>query len=184
MQSATPVRTLLSSASSHVAGGSDRACATRENDSDVLDRVRRRRERERGELEGRHHQRRQPLRRADRFDVPRREHRQHALVEAQVAHRVADSTLLDPPQAVAGEPGERDGAGIDQADVPEARDQETAVQCRRSVRFSPGGTVDSWPDADSFPRRKFGAPVPPSSRLRSCGRKAVSALAAETPRRG
>ena len=43
------------------------------------------------QLQRRHHQRRSPLRRADRFHVPRRQHRQHALVEAQVAHRDAES---------------------------------------------------------------------------------------------
>ena len=63
------------------------------------DRVRDRRERERAELERRHHQRRQPLRRADRFHVPRRQHRQHALVEAQVADRIAGSGRSRPTTA-------------------------------------------------------------------------------------
>ncbi len=65
--------------------------------------------------------------RADRFDIPRRQHRQHALIEAQVADGMADLPLLDPPHAVARQPGQHDRSSVDQPHIPEARDQQAAL---------------------------------------------------------
>src|SRR2546428_10346266 len=55
------------------------------------------------------------------------EHLDDALVEAEIPDAVAYLAVLDPERAVARHPGKNFLVGIDFADVPQARDQETAL---------------------------------------------------------
>src|SRR5438034_8383413 len=55
------------------------------------------------------------------------EHLDDALVEAEIPGAVADLAVLDSERAVARHPGEDFLVGIDLADVPQPRDQETPL---------------------------------------------------------
>src|SRR2546422_5957427 len=55
------------------------------------------------------------------------EHLDDALVEAEIPDAVADLAVLDPERAVARHAGEDFLVGIDLADVPQPRDQETPL---------------------------------------------------------
>ena len=101
--------------------------------------------------------------RANRVDVPRRQHREHALIEAQVAYRVADLALVDPPHAVARQSREDERARVDQADVPEARDQEAAIESLDHV-FGRHRRLGALEDVVDRPGRRLRACAPaPSS---------------------
>src|SRR6516164_10444260 len=66
-----------------------------------------------------------PYRAAHRLEVS--QHGDRALIEAEVLNRMADPAVLDQEGAVAREAGVEDRARIERPDVPEARDQDTAL---------------------------------------------------------
>src|SRR6266849_1869972 len=67
------------------------------------------------------------FRRSNHLDVSRSKQFQEALVEAEVANRILDSSVLDEPDPVARQTGEQRAPWIDAADIPEAAHQQTAL---------------------------------------------------------
>src|SRR4030095_1268028 len=79
------------------------------------------------------------FRRADHLYVAGCEQFQNALVEAEVANRILNLSVLDQPDTVARQSGEQLRSRINAADVPEPAHQQTAF-----------GRLDHVFDADSF----------------------------------
>ena len=65
-----------------------------------------------------------------------------ALVEPEVVDRAGDLAVLDEVDAVAGQPGEQQRLRVDLADVPQAGQQQAALDAGDQVLGAAGGAVD------------------------------------------
>src|SRR5213083_91233 len=74
-----------------------------------------------------------PLGCSNHLDVSGGEQFQNALVEAEVANRIPNLSLLDEPYTVPRQPGEQSCPRIDAANVPETAHQKTTVGGRKHL---------------------------------------------------